>query len=244
MFKIIILEDSQSMAKAAFKVVSDVLDTNSNAVLGMATGSSPVGLYQEMVKDYQTNRRSYNQIKTFNLDEYVGLPQIHSQSYYSFMRQHLFDHIDIQPQNIHIPNGKASDLYLECQSYEQKLSDVHIDLQILGIGTNAHIGFNEPGTSFDSITHLVSLKEQTRQDNARFFDSIDDVPTQAITMGIASIMKAGKILLIASSTSKALAIANMIQGPITESVPASILQRHPDVTIIIDKAAASELINE
>ena len=244
MFTIIVKENKQEMANAAFEVIKEVLDQKPNAVLGLATGSSPIGLYKKMIEDHKTTGRSYKDVITFNLDEYVHLDHNHSQSYYSFMKEHLFDFIDIDLNNVHIPNGNAEDFEVEVNRYEEELSKFHVDIQVLGIGSNGHIGFNEPGTPFTSTTHKEMLKESTRNDNSRFFASIDDVPTHAITMGIASIMKAKKIILLASTSYKAKAIAAMIHGPVTENCPASVLQTHPDVVIIIDKAAASLLADD
>lgn len=239
--QVIIVENKEQIAQEAFKVLKSLIDKKPDAVLGLATGSSPIGLYENLIKAYNESQLSFKDVKTVNLDEYVGIDENHSQSYQTFMREHLFDHIDIQLKNTFIPNGNAEDLNKECARYESMLESMHVDLQVLGIGSNAHIGFNEPNTPFNSTTHVVNLAQQTREDNARFFDSIDEVPKQAITMGISSILKAKKILLLASSNYKANAIKQMIQGPINEQVPASVLQNHDDVVVIIDKDAASEL---
>lgn len=243
MFHIEIVESPKQIGEKAFEVIKEVLESSDAPVLGLATGSSPIPLYQAMIEDFKTSGRTYSHVTTFNLDEYVGISQSHSQSYHTFMKEQLFNHIDIDLNKVNLPNGSSADQQAECDRYEKLLSDVSVDVQVLGIGSNGHIGFNEPGTPFTSTTHVITLKEQTRQDNARFFASIEDVPTQAITMGIASIMKAKKILLIASTSYKAKAIAAMIHGPITEECPASILQTHPDVTVILDKEAARELAN-
>ena len=244
MFTIIIKENTQEMAIAAFEVMKGVLDKKPDAVLGLATGSSPIGLYRKMIEDHRQTGRSYKDVVTFNLDEYVHIDRNHPQSYFTFMKEHLFDHIDIDLANVHIPNGNAADFDVEVKRYEDELSKFHVDIQVMGIGSNGHIGFNEPGTPFSAVTHVEALKESTRNDNARFFASIDDVPTHAVTMGIASIMKAKKILLLASTSYKAKAIAAMIHGPVTEGCPASVLQKHPDVVVIVDKAAASLLADE
>ncbi len=197
-----------------------------------------------MVKDHQENGTSYKDVVTFNLDEYVGLDREHPESYWSFMHRNLFDNLDIPEEQIHIPSSEG-DLQANCDSYNEAMSNYQIDLQILGIGSNGHIGFNEPGTSFDSVTHIVDLKESTIRDNARFFDNdISKVPTQAITMGISNVMAAKKILLVASGENKANAILATVMGVVTENVPASVLQNHPDVVIIIDEAAGSALYKE
>jgi len=240
MFKTIITKDYDEMSEKAFEVIKELIGEKPNCVLGLATGSSPIGLYERMVADHKTNGTSYKDVTTFNLDEYCDLPKSHPESYYSFMNKNLFSGLDIPSANIHIPEDGA-DKEAKCQEYNQLMAGCEMDLQVLGIGTNGHIGFNEPGASFDAETNVVTLKESTRQDNARFFDSIDDVPTQAITMGIGTIMKARKILVLASGEKKADAISEMINGPITNEMPASILQNHSDVVVIIDEKAASKL---
>ncbi|MGL5977376.1 MAG: glucosamine-6-phosphate deaminase [Erysipelotrichaceae bacterium] len=240
--EVFILENYEEVSKKAFEVMHEVVSTKPNAVLGLATGSSPIGLYELMIADHKANGTSYKDITTFNLDEYVGLPKTHEQSYYTFMHENLFHGLDINLEHVNIPVGHADNQEAECAAYEAALSDVHVDIQVLGIGSNGHIGFNEPGTPFAQETHIIELQEKTLQDNARFFeDDINKVPTHAITMGIATIMKANKILLVACGEGKADAIAQMISGPVNENMPASILQRHKDVVVIVDKAAASKL---
>ena len=242
MFTIIQVKNYEELSKEAFKIMKQVVTSNSQPVIGLATGSSPIGLYQKMVQDHKENGTSYQNVVTFNLDEYVGLRKDHSESYYSFMNTHLFSALDVQKENIHIPVGNSDDLDKECCAYEKAMADYQLDIQLLGIGSNGHIGFNEPGTSFDTTTHIVTLKETTREDNARFFIPLnEEVPTKAITMGIASIMKAKKILMVASGAGKADAIVKMMNGPITMELPASVLQNHPDVIVIVDEAAASKL---
>ncbi|MDH6368127.1 MULTISPECIES: glucosamine-6-phosphate deaminase [Breznakia] len=237
--KIIVCKDSNEVAKKAYEVMKDVVVNKPNAVLGLATGSSPIGLYNEMIADYKAGNVSYKDVSSFNLDEYVGIPKDHPESYETFMHKQLFDHIDINPANTHLPYG---DTQADCDAYEKAMSDVSVDIQVLGIGRNGHIGFNEPGTSFDSLTHIVDLQEKTIEDNARFFDgNMDLVPKKAITMGIATIMKAKKILLVATGEGKADAVAAMKNGPITEDMPASILQKHDDCVVFVDEAAASKL---
>lgn len=241
MFKIITVKDYEEMSDKAFDVVKGVLDANPNCVLGLATGSSPVGLYQRMIKDHKENGRSYANVTSFNLDEYCGLPKSHPESYYSFMHHNLFSGLDIKEENVHIPED-GEDKDAKCKEYDAAMEKYHVDIQVLGIGSNGHIGFNEPGTSFDSKTHIVTLKESTRKDNARFFnDNIDEVPTHAITMGIDTIMHAKKIIIVASGANKADAVAAMIHGPKSVDCPASVLQDHPDVVVVLDEAAASKL---
>lgn len=241
MVKVIICDNYEEVSLEAFKVLKEVVSKNSRPVLGLATGSSPIGLYKKIIEDYN-NGYSYSKCITFNLDEYIGIDKNHEQSYYTFMHENLFNHINIKEENINIPDGESEDIEKSCKEYEKKLKNYKIDIQVLGIGSNGHIGFNEPGTSFDSVTHVVDLKEQTRKDNARFFeDDINKVPTKAITMGIYSILKAKKQLVIATGANKADAVYDMLHGDITNKCPASILQTHEDVVVILDKAAASKL---
>lgn len=237
--EIIILKDYDEVSQKAFEVMKDIVVNKPAAVLGLATGSTPIGLYKNMIKDHKENGTSYAQCQSFNLDEYVGLPRDHKESYYTFMHTNLFSGIDIKEDAVHLPYG---DTAADCAAYEKAMENVHVDVQVLGIGANGHIGFNEPGTSFDEETHIVTLTEKTRQDNARFFDGdINQVPTHAITMGIATIMKAGKILLIATGENKADAVAAMINGTPDPECPASVLQNHKDVVVILDEAAAAKL---
>lgn len=241
MFTTIVCENYDEVSKEAFKVMKTVLDKG-NPVLGLATGSSPVGLYKEMIRDHKENGTSYKNILTWNLDEYVGIPRTHEQSYWTFMHENLFNFIDIPEENIHVPVGEAEDEEAECVKYEESMKGHTVDIQVLGIGSDGHIAFNEPGTPFDSLTHLMDLTEQTRKDNARFFDNdINQVPKRSITMGLASIMRAKKIIVIATGENKAEAVYGMLKGPKTTDCPASILQDHPDVTVLLDKAAASKL---
>jgi len=239
--KIIIVKNYQELSDEANKVMRKVLMENERPVLGLATGSSPIGLYQAMVKDYLAKLTDYQKVVTFNLDEYVGIPEDHPESYATFMKNNLFSKVNIKMENVHLPKGNNKDESLSIE-YEKDLAKYQVDIQLLGVGSNGHIGFNEPNTSFDSVTHVVELNESTRKDNARFFNNdISLVPTHARSMGLATIMKAKKILLIASSTNKAEAVNRMINGPITEECPASLLQKHPDVTVILDHDAASLL---
>ena len=241
MFNIIIKDNYDEVSAEAFKVMKEVVKKE-NCVLGLATGSSPVGLYKEMIKDYEAGNTSYKNIRSWNLDEYVGIPHTHEQSYWTFMHENLFNHIDIKEENVHVPCGEGDDIEQNCKDYEKSMEGVIIDLQVLGIGSDGHIAFNEPGTPFDSLTHIMDLTEQTCQDNARFFDNdINQVPTHAVTMGLASIMRARKIVLIATGANKADAVYGMIKGALTTDCPASILQAHPDVTVVLDKAAAAKL---
>ncbi len=229
------------MSRMAADMLVELVERKPNAVLGLATGSTPIGLYEELVQRHRQGQ-GFTQVVTFNLDEYYGLAADHPASYHYYMKEHLFSHLNIPVQNINIPDGTAIDAAEECRAYEAKIAKAGgIDLQILGIGTNGHIGFNEPGTPFGSTTGLVNLAPATIEANSRFFERSEDVPRQAISMGIRSIMKCRKIILLANGESKANAIAAAVEGPVTESLPASVLQLHPDCTFILDEAAASKL---
>lgn len=238
--KVIVTNNYDEVCEKAFEVMKPFIKPG--AVLGLATGSSPVGLYKKMIEYHKNEGASFKDITTINLDEYVGLPVEHPESYYSFMHTNLFNHVDIKEENVHVPSGLGSDLDKNCKDYEAIIDANPVDIQLLGIGSDGHIAFNEPGTAFDSPMHVTDLKESTIKDNARFFDNdMSKVPTQAVTQGIGSIMKAKNILLVANGTNKAKAVKDMIEGPVDINCPASILQKHPNVTIIVDKEAASLL---
>lgn len=239
--KVIIAKDYDDMSKKAYEVMKSVVTAKDDAILGLATGSSPIGLYKCMIEDYKKGNVSYKKVHSVNLDEYIGQGVGDEQSYVEFMRNNLFNHIDIDIKNTDLPSGKAADMQKECDRYNKKLDGLSQDIQVLGIGSNGHIGFNEPNTPFGSETHVVDLTANTIKDNARFFKSIDEVPTQAISMGIKNVMHAKKILLVASGANKADAIKATVEGPVTEKVPASVLQLHPDCYIVVDEAAASKL---
>lgn len=232
--KTIIVKNQLEGGKVAFDLLKESLAAGAQT-LGLATGSSPTALYQKMVE----SDLDFSKLYSVNLDEYVGLAPDHEQSYHAFMQEHLFN---TKPfKDSFLPDGMAEDLEQAAKDYDDILSQHVIDLQILGIGSNGHIGFNEPGTSFDSQTHVVDLTDSTIEANSRFFTSRDQVPTKAISMGIASIMAAKKIILFAYGDKKADAIFKMVNGPVTEEVPASVLQHHSDVTLILDEAAAAKL---
>ena len=239
--KVIIVKDYEEMSKKAFEVMREVVKGNPRAVLGLATGSTPVGLYKNMIEDHKQNGTSYREIRTVNLDEYAGLDYSSDQSYVYFMRSNLFDYIDIDLKNTNIENGKAADRQAECDRYNRLLEGMQQDIQVLGIGSNGHIAFNEPGTPFGSVTHIVDLAESTIKDNSRMFKSIDEVPRQAFTMGLKNIMNAKKILILANGANKAKAVYGLVKGEVTEAVPASVLQLHPDCTLVCDEAAAALL---
>lgn len=240
MIKIIRVKDAEEASEKAFEVMKEFIKPGK--VLGLATGSTPLGLYARMVNDHKENGTSYKDIRTFNLDEYVGLPISHPESYYAFMHRNLFDQLDIPEENTHVPSGLGEDLEAQARKYDEMIDETPVDIQLLGIGSDGHIAFNEPGTPFDSGTHVTDLAESTIKDNCRFFDNdISKVPTQAVTQGIGTIMKAKNILLIATGANKAKAVKEMLEGPVDESCPASILQKHDNVTVIIDEPAASLL---
>ena len=227
--EIIINETYEEMSKAAARVVAQTLNSKPNAVLGLATGSTPVGLYEELVRMHREEGLDFSQVTSFNLDEYVGLKRNDPQSYHYFMHHHLFQHINIPKQNIYIPSGTTDNYEAFCCWYEQRIVECGgIDLQILGIGSDGHIAFNEPSSSLGSRTRIKTLARQTIQDNARFFDKPEDVPIYAITMGVGTILEARRILLLASGESKAEAIASAIEGPVTSMITASALQLHSD----------------
>lgn len=239
--KVIKVKNYEELSLVASNVILNLVRDNPKAILGLATGSSPIGLYKNLIKAYQEGEVSFKDVKTFNLDEYCNLPKDHEQSYFSFMNQNLFQNIDILEENVNIPNTEGDDLGKLCDEYNDLLNKHIIDLQLLGIGGNGHIGFNEPGTSFESETSVIELTDKTRRDNKRFFNSIDEVPRYAITMGIKNIMNAKEIILIASGKNKAEAVNKLVNGEVTEDFPASILQKHPAVTVIVDEEAASLL---
>ena len=239
--KVIVTENYDEMSKKAAELVIGIVKNNPNAVLGLATGSSPIGMYKNMIKDHNENGTSYKNVRTVNLDEYVGLTADHDQSYAYFMRDNLFNHVDIDLANTNLPCGAAADLQAECDRYNALLDTCQQDVQVLGLGSNGHIGFNEPGTPLDSVTHIVDLTENTIKDNSRLFASIDEVPRQALSMGVKNIMKAKSIVMVVSGKNKAVAVKGMVQGKITVDLPASVLQLHPNVTVICDKDAASLL---
>lgn len=238
--RIIVVENYEEMSKKSASMIASQVILKPNSVLGLATGDTPLGMYKELIKLYNQNEIDFKEVRTFNLDEYYGLNRENPQSYYNYMINNLFNNINISRENINVPSGMAKDIDAACLDYENKIKEAGgIDMQVLGIGGNGHIGFNEPDVNFEAETHLVNLDEQTIEANSRFFDSIKDVPVKAISMGIKTIMSSKKIILLANGISKAEAIEKAVKGKINPNVPASILQLHNDVTIIIDKEAAS-----
>lgn len=239
---VLVMKDAQEIGKAAGTMFAAQVISKPNCVLGLATGSTPIPTYKYMAELYREGAVDYSKVTTYNLDEYCGLTHDHDQSYYYFMMENLFKNINVPVDSIHVLNGIAPDAQAECDAYDAAIDAAGgIDLQILGIGNNGHIAFNEPCDVFPSTTHIVSLTESTIEANKRFFESIDDVPKQAITMGIGSIMKAKNIILIATGAAKAEAVKAMVQGPVDPKCPASILQFHPNVTVFLDEPAASLL---
>ena len=230
--------DYADMSRKAARIIAAQVTLKPHCVLGLATGSTPIGTYKELIRFHLEEELDFSNVTTVNLDEYYGLSPEHEQSYRYFMRQNLFDHINIPPENTHIPDGLTRDVARTCAEYDSMVSSLGgTDIQLLGIGDNGHIAFNEPHSFFFAQTHLVDLDEDTIKANARFFASEADVPRQAITMGMRSIFSAKLILLLASGPNKASAIAKMIKGPIDPQLPASILQLHPNVVVIAEKEA-------
>jgi glucosamine-6-phosphate deaminase len=240
--EIIITQTYQEMSRQAARMVAKVLNSKPNSVLGLATGSTPLALYQELVRMHKEEGLDFSQVTTFNLDEYVGLNRNHPQSYHYFMYENLFKHVNVPKQNVYIPSGTTDNYQAFCRWYEQRIKECGgIDLQILGIGSDGHIAFNEPTSSLGSRTRIKTLAKQTIEDNARFFKTREEVPVYAITMGVGTIMEARQIVLVANGAKKASAVAQAIEGPITSMITASALQMHPDVTYYLDREAASEL---
>lgn len=240
--RIIVVDNYEEMSKKAAAMVASQVILKPDSVLGLATGDTPIGMYKEIINIYKNQKMDFSKVRTFNLDEYYGLNRENPQSYYYYMINNLFNHVNIDKNNINIPNGMADNIEIECKEYERKIDKAGgIDLQILGIGVNGHIGFNEPNISFESETHLVNLNEKTIESNSRFFSSKEEVPTKAISMGIKSIIHSKKIILLACGSAKSDAVSKTINGKINPNIPASILQLHRDVVVIIDKEAASKL---
>lgn len=237
-----ILDTSDAVAQHAARTIATHIQNKPNVILGLATGSTPVKTYAELVCLHREENLDFSKVTTFNLDEYWGLDGDHDQSYRYFMQHHLFDHINIRPWNTHVPNGKAVDATLEGEAYEAQIRACGgVDLWLIGIGQNGHIAFNEPGSDMDSLTRRIDLLADTIEANARFFENSADVPQQAITVGVGTIFAAKKVLLLATGEGKAEAIKNATQGPIGSQCPASFLQNHPDCTFLIDQEAATQI---
>ena len=233
-------KDYKDMSRKAANIISAQVIMKPNCTLGLATGSTPLGIYDQLTEWYKKGDLDFSAVHSVNLDEYRGLPKENDQSYYYFMHKNLFDRVNIRLENTNVPNGMEPDAEKECRRYEKLLADLGgIDLQLLGLGHNGHIGFNEPGEAFEKETHCVDLQERTIEANKRFFESADEVPRQAYTMGIKTIMQAKKILVAVSGEDKAEIVKKAFFGPVTPTVPASILQMHNDVTVVADEAALS-----
>lgn len=242
--KIIVAKNYKELSKQGALIIAEEIKNNPYTILGLATGSTPLGTYEELIKMYKDERLDFSKITTFNLDEYYGLPATHEQSYAYFMKHNLFKHINIDLKNTHIPNGITENIEEECKKYDKLIKEKgNIDIQLLGIGVNGHIGFNEPSEELPIGTHLVKLTKNTIETNSRFFDSVEKVPKQAITMGMGTIFSAKKILLLAYGNQKAKIISEIINGKCSTKVPASILQIHPNVTVIIDENISGYLKN-
>ena len=235
-------KDYADMSRKAANIVSAQVIMKPNCVLGLATGSTPIGLYKQLVEWFRKGDLDFSEVMTVNLDEYKGLSRENEQSYYYFMHQNLFDHVNIPAGNTHLPDGMEPDSEKECRRYEELIQSMgSVDLQLLGIGHNGHIGFNEPADAFDKLVHCVNLTQSTIEANKRFFASAKEVPRQAYTMGIQTIMRSKKILIIANGEGKADIVRDAFFGPITPMVPASVLQLHNDVTLVADEAALSKI---
>ncbi|MCC5801774.1 glucosamine-6-phosphate deaminase [Rossellomorea vietnamensis] len=235
--KHIMTENYEEMSRKVAEMVIGRIREQGNLVLGLPTGNTPIGFYQELVKDYKLNYTSYQHARSINIDEYIGMSGDDPKSYRYYMNHHLFMHINMKKENIHIPNGLAVDVEGECFCYDQVFEEIGpMDVLILGIGHNGHIGFNEPGTSFQSTTHKVELTEETRQMNARHFKSLDRVPEAAITMGLKSMMDSKEIFLMVTGDGKTEAYTQFLNGRVTEDFPASILHSHPNLTVIVDQS--------
>ena len=236
-------KDYKEMSRKAANIISAQVIMKPNCVLGLATGSTPIGTYDQLVEWYEKGDLDFSEVTTVNLDEYKGLPKENEQSYYHFMHEHLFDRVNLTIGHSFLPNGMEKDAAMECKRYDSLIHSLGgVDLQLLGLGRNGHIGFNEPGGAFEKGTHCIDLTESTIEANKRFFESVDDVPKQAYTMGIKTIMQAKKILVVASGADKVEAVKACFFGPVTPSVPGSILQMHNDVTLVVDEAAYGDIV--
>lgn len=240
--RVIIEPTPDDVARRAARFIANLMQRKPNCVLGLATGSTPLGTYRELIRMHREEGLDFSQVTTFNLDEYVGLAPSHPHSYRQFMQKNLFEHVNLDPSRTHVPDGRALDFEAHCRQYEQRIRDAGgIDLQVLGIGTDGHIAFNEPGSSLGSRTRLKTLTGETVRDNARFFGSEEQVPRLAITMGVGTILESHRCLLLATGSGKAAAIRNTIEGPVTAQVTATALQLHRDVVVILDEGAADWL---
>lgn len=240
--EIIVQPSAEHASRLAARLVADTVRSKPDAVLGLATGSTPVPLYRELIRLHREEALDFSRVTTFNLDEYVGLDRGHACSYRRFMEDNLFRHVNLKPENTHVPDGMSRDIPGECRRYEERIQrSGGIDLQILGIGSDGHIGFNEPTSSLASRTRIKTLTQTTRRDNARFFDDPDDVPKHCITMGVGTILESRTIVMLAFGAQKASVIGRAVEGPLSAMVPASAMQIHPTVKVFLDEAAAAQL---
>jgi glucosamine-6-phosphate deaminase len=240
--EVVILNGSKQIGKLAADAIEELLGRKPNAVLGLATGSSPLPVYDELAARHERDGLDFSRASGFALDEYVGLPAGHPESYREVIRREFTNRVNIAPENVHGPDGTATDILAACRAYEESITAAGgIDLQLLGVGTDGHIGFNEPGSSFASRTRIKSLIEQTRRDNARFFNSLAEVPHHVLTQGLGTIMDARHVILVATGAQKAQAVREFVEGPVSAICPASVLQFHPHATVLLDEAAASAL---
>ncbi|MDR3595998.1 glucosamine-6-phosphate deaminase [Clostridium sp.] len=240
--ELLVVKNYEEMSEVAAKIFKDIVNEKTNAILGLATGSTPIGLYKKLIEMNKNGEIDFSNVKTVNLDEYVGLGEEDTQSYRYFMNENLFNHINVDKTNTFVPNGLARDLNEEAKNYDKKIDELGgIDIQVLGIGGNGHIAFNEPNDFLIEGTHVTNLAQSTIEANSRFFDSKDEVPTRALSMGIGQIMKSKKILLLAKGKDKAEAVKGLLNGNITTHNPASVLQMHNDVIVIIDEEMADAM---
>jgi glucosamine-6-phosphate deaminase len=240
--EVVVVANALAAAELVADAIGELLTDKPNAVLGLATGSSPLATYAELIARHRAGDLSFTDARAFLLDEYIGLPAGHPESYITFIRRHFTDAVDIPSENVHGPDGSAEDLLEACAAYERAIRSAGgVDLQLLGIGGDGHIGFNEPTSSLGSRTRVKTLTEQTRRDNARFFGGFDDVPRHVLTQGIGTILEARHVVLIATGASKAAPVAAAVEGPLTSMVPASAMQLHPHATVVVDEAAAGRL---
>lgn len=235
----------EAMSRKAADILAAQIQLKPNCVLGLATGTTPIGAYQGLIKKYESGSLDFSEVRTYNLDEYRGLTHEDPQSYHYFMNDQLFNHVNIDPANVHVPDGANTDADAACADYDRMVAEAgYCDLQLLGIGRNGHIGFNEPADDFTYGTHVVTLAADTIEANARFFKSADEVPRQAVSMGIGNIMAAKCVVLVATGENKAKAVYDTIRGPITPRVPASVLQLHPCCVILTDREAGKLMLEE
>ncbi|MBP7236580.1 MAG: glucosamine-6-phosphate deaminase [Petrotogaceae bacterium] len=238
--KILVCKDYEELSLKSAEIIVNQINQKKDSVLGLATGGTPVGMYKELVKSYREGKVDFGKVITFNLDEYYGVDHENINSYHYYMNTNFFDHVNVERKNINIPNGMSKDIEKECREYDEKIQNMGgIDLQVLGVGLNGHIGFNEPAKELMSGTHITDLTKETINANARFFEDISQVPTRAITMGMATILRSKKIVVLINGKNKSKIFEKITGKKITTQIPATLLQLHPDVTIVVDEQAAT-----